>query len=112
MMICKPFEVVVVPFPFTDSAETKRRKALVLSKPSFQVGSKTVVMAMITSVRGSTWPGDVEIAELGQAGLRKSCVARLKLFTLDETLILETVGTLAQKDQDAIRAAWSSLLAL
>jgi mRNA interferase MazF len=112
MMIYKPFEVVVVPFPFSDSAETKRRKAFVLSKPPFQEGSRTLVMAMLTSAHASAWPGDVEIVELKPAGLRKSCVARLKLFTLDEALILERVGTISKKDQDAIRAAWSVFLAL
>lgn len=111
-MTYEPFDVIVVPFPFSDSPETKRRKAFVLSKPVFQEGSKTLVMAMITSAHESAWPGDVDIVELEPAGLRKSCVARLKIFTLDEALILERVGALSKKDQDAIRAAWSPLLAL
>jgi hypothetical protein len=33
MMTFEPFAVVVVPFPFTDSPEVKRRKAFVLSTP-------------------------------------------------------------------------------
>ncbi len=111
-MTFEPFEVVVVPFPFADSSETKRRKAFVLSNPTFQKGSKTLVMAMITSAHASSWPGDVSISDLEPAGLRKACVARLKIFTIDEALILERVGTLSMKDRAAIRAAWSLLLAL
>lgn len=111
-MICEPFDVVVVPFPFSDSPQVKQRKAFVLTRSDFQRGSKTLVMAMLTSAHASAWPGDVPIADLEPAGLRKSCVARLKLFTLDEALLLERVGTLSARDQTAIRAAWKPLLAL
>jgi mRNA interferase MazF len=111
-MICDPFDVVVVPFPFSDSAQVKQRKAFVLTTSDFQRGSKTLVMAMITSAQASAWPGDVSIADLEPAGLRKPCVARLKLFTLDEGLICERVGALSERDQAAIRASWRLLLAL
>ena len=111
-MTFESFEVLVVPFPFSDSSEIKRRKAFVLSKLAFQMGSKTLVMAMITSAQASAWPGDVPIVDLGPAGLRKTCLARMKLFTIDEALILESVGRLSKQDQASIRAAWSSLLAL
>jgi mRNA interferase MazF len=112
MMTFEPFAVVVVPFPFSDSPETKRRKAFVISKPSFQSGSKTLVLAMITSANASFWPGDVPITDLAVAGLRKACIARLKLFTLDEDLILEHVGQLSPLDQTAIRNTWTPLMAL
>jgi mRNA interferase MazF len=111
-MTFESFAVVVVPFPFSDSSEVKRRKAFVLSKPAFQAGSKTLVLAMITSAETSTWPGDVPLVNLAAAGLRKACVARLKIFTLDEALILDCVGRLSEKDQASIRTAWAPLLAL
>ena len=49
-MICDAFEVVAVPFPFTDSAHSVRRPALVLSQRSFNVQGHTL-MAMITDAR-------------------------------------------------------------
>ncbi len=49
----KQYEIVVVPFPFTDIEREKRRPVLVLSK-SNAFGEKLgmSIMAMITSFRG------------------------------------------------------------
>ena len=44
----KPFEVVVVPFPFTDRKTNKRRPALILSDDiKFNTPSGHAVLAMI-----------------------------------------------------------------
>lgn len=49
MPIYKQFEVVVVPFPFTDRNETKKRPASILSDPSALSISKSIC-AMITTI--------------------------------------------------------------
>lgn len=105
------FDVVVVPFPFTDRAATKRRPALVLSERStFNAGSGHVVLAMITSASHSDWPLDVTVSDLRAAGLTSPSVVRMKLFTLDERLILRKAGTLAAADRKAVAAALRKLL--
>lgn len=103
-MTYKPFDVVVVPFPFTDSAQTKRRPALVLSQ-STTFGDKIghSVLAMITSQKNDPWPLDSAIHNSKQSGLTAPSVVRMKLFTLDDRLILRKIGHLSQKDQDQIR---------
>ncbi len=111
-MTFEPFMVVVIPFPFTDSAQTKKRKAFVLSKNDFHTGSGTLVLAMITSAQESSWPGDVFIGDLISAGLKKTCVARMKIFTLDEALVIEKAGVLSKRDQETIMTSWRALLAL
>ena len=60
-MIYEPFDIVVVPFPFTDSSRTKRRPALVLSQKSeFGAIIEHTVLAMITSQKNEPynlrWP--------------------------------------------------------
>lgn len=97
------FDVVVVPFPFIDSAESKRRPAVVLSvaKP-FNEGSSSTILAMITSSMHSPWPCDVEIGDLAAAGLPAKSLIRMKLFTLDNRLILKKIGRLASKDHKAL----------
>ena len=105
------FDVVVVPFPFTDRAATKRRPALVLSdRSAFNAGIGHVVLAMITSASHSDWPLDVPLADLQAAGLTSASVVRMKLFTLDERLILRKAGSLAAADRKAVAAALKKLL--
>jgi mRNA interferase MazF len=89
------FAVVRVPFPFTDRAEQKRRPALVLSQPGFQQTCVLLLLAMITSARQSSWPLDCPIEDLQAAGLPQPCVVRLKLFALDERLVLGSLGLIA-----------------
>ncbi len=104
-MICEAFAVVDVPFPFSDLPRSKRRKALVLSGRSFNDRNGASILMMITSATGSTWYRDVALTEWAAAGLWKPCVARPKLFTLDNRLISDQVGELAASDRQAITQA-------
>jgi mRNA interferase MazF len=93
------FDVVVVPFPFTDSEQTKRRPALVLSSSKyFNNKSHATVLAMITSALHNPRPLDIEIKNLKSAGLPSQSIVRMKLFTLDHQLILNKLGKLAKED--------------
>jgi mRNA interferase MazF len=109
-MIYKPFDVVVVPFPFTDSAQTKRRPALVLSQSS-SFGSKIdhTVLAMITSHKNEPWPLDCVIQNKKQSGLTAPSVVRMKLFTLDNRFIIRKIGHLSKKDQSEVKESLSKL---
>jgi mRNA interferase MazF len=105
------FAVVVVPFPFADRASARRRPAVVVSIPESlgrRVGHS--VMAMITSAGNPPWPFDVRIDDREAAGLPQPSVARMKLFTLDERLVLRVAGRLAAGDTARRRGALDSVL--
>jgi mRNA interferase MazF len=106
----KPFEVLVVPFPFTDSAAVKRRPALVLSAETFQDRVGHLVLAMITSRENRGWPLDLEIADLKAAGLSHPSVVRMRLFTLDERFVLRKAGRLGPADRAAVQRNLALLL--
>jgi mRNA interferase MazF len=106
------FDVVVVPFPFTDRTASKRRPALVVSASAFNQSQSNSVLAMITSADQTDWLGDYAITDLSNAGLNNPCVVRLKLFTLDHRLILRKAGSLGTIDQKKLKLSWKSLLAL
>jgi mRNA interferase MazF len=100
------FDVVVVPFPFTDRQSSKRRPALVLSSENelqSRVGHS--ILAMITSEKTPPWPWDVPIEDLKEAGLPGPSKIRMKIFTLDDRLILGKLGTLSDTDQKAMARA-------
>jgi len=103
-MTYEPFDVVVVPFPFTDSSRAKRRPALVLSqKKDFGAIIEHSVLSMITSQKNEPWPLDVEIKDKKQSGLRAPSVVRMKLFTLDNRFILRKIGRLSKSDQNQVK---------
>jgi mRNA interferase MazF len=111
MATFEQFQVVVVPFPYTDRATTKRRPALVLSDATaFNGRIGQSVLAMITSAQHSNWPLDVEISDLDSAGLPAPSIIRMKLFTLDHRMTIRTCGALGREDREKTRQALAKLL--
>ncbi len=112
-MTFEAFDVVVVPFPFTDRSTTKRRPALVLSQAkAFNQMIGQSILAMITSASHSDWPLDTPISDLDSAGLPTASVVRMKLFTLDNQLVIRKAGFLADIDRKAIIKSLRMLLNL
>ncbi len=112
VLTLQAFDIVVVPFPFTDRAATKRRPALVLSNAHFNQQAQHAILAMITSAEQFAWPGDSVIQDLSAAGLTSACLVRLKLFTLDERFVIRKAGALAAADQKTLQTSWKNLLAI
>lgn len=102
-MIYRPWEVVAVPFPFTDVNVQKKRPAVVISNQLYQEQHGHCILAMITSAKQSAWAADIAIIDLNSAGLKSPSVVRSKIFTLDERLILKTVGVLSLPDQEKVK---------
>ena len=101
------YEVVKVPFPFTDIHAEKVRPAVVISSGktlNAKIGSS--ILSMITSLKSDRelWPTDVRIDDLISAGLPAPSVIRFKVFTLDHRLILQRLGRLSEIDRRAVQA--------
>jgi mRNA interferase MazF len=110
MTTYRQFDVVVVPFLFTDKTAAKKRPALVLSSELFNAEIRHSVMAMITTASHSQWPLDVAITNLKDAGLKNPSIVRIKLFTIDHVLILKHIGYLHPQDQNSVESVLKSLL--
>ena len=105
-MTYSQFDVVVVPFPFTDSKATKKRPALIVSDATaFNKATGKSVMAMITTASHPCWSLDVPILDLKSAGLKAKSIVRMKL-----ALVVKKIGKLATKDSNNVKNALQSLL--
>ncbi len=111
-MIYKAFDVVAVPFPFTDRDAEKRRPALVISNERFNQQHHQLVLAMITTATDNIWPSDVSLSGWQKAGLKVACRFRLKLFTLDQNLVVKTIGHLSSKDIKSVQAVLAEYVAI
>ena len=112
-MTYKQYDVVVVPFPFTDSLATKKRPALVISDAkTFSGSTKKSVMAMITTASHAPWALDVALSDLASTGLQAKSIVRMKLFTLDDALVIKKIGKLGKGDRDLVQKSLQQLFNL
>jgi mRNA interferase MazF len=109
----KQFDVIIVPFPYSDSPKSKKRPALVVSgSGTFDGKTGHSVCAMITSANNRSWPLDVEVKDLKTSGLPAPSVVRMKLFTIDHQIIKAKIGELGLKDKDAVKKSLLKLIPL
>ena len=103
------FDVVVVPFPYSDRLAEKRRPALVVSATAMEDRLGRLWVAMITTDRGQHLHGDARIEDLGAAGLPSPSIIRAsKIATIEVDRILRPIGRLATADAAAATEALNS----
>ena len=101
----QPFDVVIVPFPYTDRLAEKRRPALVVSHRDLPLKLGRVWLAMITSVQYAEI-GDTQLYDLDTAGLPVASTLRAsKLATVEVSHIIRVAGHLSETDQNLARRA-------
>jgi mRNA interferase MazF len=108
-----PFDLVLLPFPFTDLSTTKQRPCLILAAFQPRGLSEHFVVAMVTGDVGSAaFPGDTRFTKWREAGLAKPSIVRLaKVVTIERSLIRKKLGTVQASDRQAIRRHFRKLFA-
>lgn len=102
-MIYKKFNVVTVPFPFTDCIVSKKRPALVISSEKYQSITNHCILCMITSAKQSDWSSDVPIVNLKVTGLLKPSKIRFKVFSIPSELIIKRIGLLSSSEISLVK---------
>lgn len=108
---CDVFDLVLVPFPFSDLSTKKKRPALVLTHLDGVKDSKLVICAMVTSnIESPMISGDIVMQDWQKAGLPLASKIRLaKLVSLEENLIIKRIGKLTKTDQNGIKKEFHKL---
>lgn len=104
---CEVWDVVRLPFPYTNRPAHQYRPALVLAINNGTGSPRLLWVLMITSAENRGWPGDVEIADLAGVGLPVASVVRTAKIATVEMDMAERIGCLAMPDRrrviDAVR---------
>lgn len=78
------YDVVSVPFPYTDRAAMQRRPALVISRTELEARTGLVWVLMITAAENRAWDDDVPIPDHHAVGLPIPSIVRpAKVATVD-----------------------------
>ena len=97
--IYEKWDIILVPFPFTDLKTTKKRPALIISPDEYNE-KLDVVIAFITSKLDSEYRlGDYIIQEREKSNLPKPSMIRMKFATIDKSIIIKKIGKLSEKDK-------------
>ena len=100
-------DIVLVPFPFTDQSDTKRRPAVVISSSDYNERQADVILMPVTSqLRAGARPLDVIIESWKFAGLFKPSAVKPVIATLEQALVIGRLGAIEPTD----RKCWTLLL--
>jgi mRNA interferase MazF len=102
MAIFKPWDVVRVPFPYTDRPVLQGRPALVIACGAIEAVLGLLWVLMITSAANRRWNNDVVVSDLHRAGLPAPSVVRCVKIVTIEAGHAERIGDLAQLDRSRI----------
>lgn len=107
----KAFDIVLVPFPFTNLETTKQRPALVLSHISSDAHDDLYICTMITSqIQGDLLTGDCILQDWQKSGLLHPSKLRLaKVVTLEQRLIHKKLGQISSGDKKIVKTAFKKI---
>lgn len=93
------WDIIKVPFPYTDRPVRQRRPALVIAAGDLEAQHGLLWVAMITSAENRGWPDDVTVSNVKQSGLPAPSVIRCAKIATIEARDAEAMGTLPTLDR-------------
>lgn len=96
------WDIVKVPFPYTDRPVRQRRPALVIVADDLQGEHGLLWLMMITSAANRGWRGDVPISDLASTGLPAPSIVRPAKIATVEARDAEPLGSLPLADRTAV----------
>ena len=107
-MACKPGDLVLIPFPYSDLQSAKKRPVMVLTSPDRHAD---FIGLAITSVEPQNAALQIGPSHLAQGALPKPCWIRFdKVFTLSEGSIVKTFGAVSPQTIQSVLQGLCSIV--
>lgn len=98
----KTWDIVKVPFPYTDRPVRQHRPALVVAAGQLEANHGLLWVLMITSAENRRWDSDVVVSNLEAAGLPAPSMVRCAKIATIEARDAERIGTLPAGDRKKV----------
>lgn len=99
MITYKKWDIILVPFPFTNLKSVKKRPALVISPEKYNAGPDLIIMFVTSKISSFGKPGDHKIVEWKKSGLPKPSMVRMKFATIEKSIIVKKLGEMVELDR-------------
>jgi len=97
-MIYKKWDIILIPFPFTDLTTTKRRPGLIISPEEYNKGQDILIAYITSKLDREKRIGDYLIEKWKESHLPKPSMIRMKFATIDQSIIIKKLGRLTKSD--------------
>ena len=99
-------DVVLVPFPFSNQTDAKKRPAVIISSDAYNnISSDIVIMAITSQTEKTTGIGECLIHDWRDAGLLKPSAIKPAISTIEQTLVLKKLGKISLQDLTSMDTA-------
>ena len=104
-------DIILVPFPFTDQSQTKKRPAVVISSQAYNTERPDlIIMAVTSKLKPTGTIGELIVKDWQTAGLLKPSAIKPIITTIEKGLVIKRLGRLEQEDRDALQEGLKSIL--
>ena len=101
--------VILVRYPFSDLSNAKVRPAVIVNAPH---SSQDILIVPLTSKTGSLLDGEFVLADWAAAGLNVVTAVKRGIYTVNGSLVIKTVGKLADVDIEKLEQSLRTWLGL
>lgn len=102
-------EVVLVHYPFSDLSSVKVRPAVVVSAPH---SSHDLLIVPLTSKTSALLAGEFVLDEWKQAGLNVETAVKRGIYTVEESLVVKSIGQLTNADSSKLESSMKQWLGI